>query len=292
MEKASPDTETEPKASSSNGLSPKRTYGIVAGLFALIGVIASSAQIYDFFTIKDPNLYQEIKLSNSYLPDEAIIGQDIAEQTIFNVYFEDTVAKFCEKVNFDSSGTRSRNYSYDDDSCAKTRSLKQKLEKLYNLNRSDASKLSITLQNNGGDVASNIRFKPNAEGKLRIIDGVGKEIVSQTVTVNTTLDLPDLNPSEKLNITLETSSSTYNSYNPIYPETSFSKGTAENGIYGMVSPAYVKLSNTFSDMPTIIIIIMILSISFVVTFSFALFIAVIDAIFKGKPVSSVFATKQ
>ncbi|MDB5738399.1 MAG: hypothetical protein JWO65_2067 [Sphingomonas bacterium] len=281
-----PGLHTEPPTATQNARSATRAITVV---FAIIGGFASFITLYQFFNRSEASLLEQVKFSQSFVPEASRVQLDAEEMAIWQTRSKDLVGHYCNASVAEIDGSHHKNFYYAADDCDKSKDIIKKIDQSVNYGGEDIQRIDIDLTNRGSNVATNIRFRAPVEGNIVIQGASGRPIKDSHIVEGDSLSLPDMNPADKLHILYDVPKSPLSELYPDrqIPEISHAKGKASVSIYRIVFPLYADIADVFGDLPTVLVFIIIIAVSLMVSGFAIIVFSIFAALLSGKPIYSV-----
>ncbi|MHA0317090.1 hypothetical protein ACXY7D_03900 [Sphingomonas melonis] len=284
---AEPDSPTAP-ATAGAPSSVRSAVGNITGVLAIIGAVAAIVQVWDIFNKNEPDVSAELHSSASFIPDGSRVVLNPEEAAIWNLSKNDAIRHYCDRRTPDGKV----NYFKDESNCGKVTSITKKIDRSAQYGDQSVSRSEIDLRNGGSDAATGIKLRASQNGHILVRDQSEKTVLDKDISAGDAVSLPTLNPSESLKVTLDTATASYAASQIVSaPTITYSRGKVSISKYRSVSPFFAGLADALDGIPKLILALIFVGISFVVTISSILIVGTINAIIKGKSISSVFETE-
>lgn len=265
-------------------------------LFAFVGFIASIVAVATYFQPKDTGvLHVDITPNDFQVPLE--VSQPFAEGAPARKLAADVKAMFCERAKKSSKPAKQESESETQDQSAPSELCDQAGDLDWAARWTNAWDTAGTLyrydiENRGAAVAQKIRIAGKGVASLQLQRG-DKFADIQPDKGEDFYDLPDLNPHEKATVLIWTTGqgNEFLGYDDA-PSVTFSGASVSKQLYRRVPDSWASIYDSFGDMPTILLIAVLIGLSIIVTLAVVLVVSIIAALVSGKPLRTVFETPK
>lgn len=287
------DPPDEKKPGSVRGLSR-----IPVFFFTAVGVLSSLVTVFAYFEPRnDSSLHVRVERSQFRLPQE--IGTLISDGSGGRRILSELNAT-CTEGNEQSSAPEAAASNTaasveETGICRDSRQVLTAVRWLDSYSGSAGTLFEYEIENQGGTAASQIRLNSSGVSAVQVLRGDSYRALRPDPPGDY-YSLPDLNPREKAFLLVWTSGgsfspSDYWSRREV-PALTFSGSSVSVDSYGNVPGFWYDLYDVYGTMPLWLAVPMLVAVSFLITGILVLFINVVDALIRGKPLSSVFKAQK
>jgi hypothetical protein len=270
----------------------QKTASIALFFFAFVGFIASIVVIASYFQPASSGVLRvEITPNDFQVPLE--VGQAFANDAPARKMAADVKSAFCDPPSKQSQIAKKPDDAKSPGSsseCKEAGDLDWAARWAYAFADSPGTLYRYEIENRGSAVAQDIRIAAAGVASLQVQRGE-KFADIQPDKNNDFYVLPDLNPHEKASVLIwmTAAQSAFSDYSDA-PAVTFSGASVKKQMMRPVSEGWWEIYDTFGDMPTILLILFLIALSFVVTLALFLIVSIIVTLVQGKPLKTVFET--
>ncbi|MBX3560861.1 MAG: hypothetical protein KF780_03515 [Sphingomonas sp.] len=282
----------------------RKASGAALFFFAIVGFVASIVTIVAFLKPDSAGaLHVEITPSYFQIPME--VASPFGEGESARRMLSDLRRSACEsnrqtlqsgeERREDQAGNEERSSNSETSNlCEDARATDRAVAWLVAYSSGPGTLYRYEITNNGTRLAQQIRITSENVASLQIRRG-GNFLNIIEDDQGEYYQLPDLNPRESLSVLVWT-------VNPRYgllyqgaedaPRVTFSGHLVTTEFLKHVPDGWWNMYDFTRNLPTIFVIVFVVALAFVIVFTIIFVIAIMDAIIRGKPLSSVFQTQK
>jgi hypothetical protein len=263
--------------------------------FAFIGFIASIVVIASYFQPTNSGVLRvEITPNDFQVPLE--FAQPFTDGAPARKMAADVKSAFCapssgaSAVPKNPGATKSSNA--DIEQCDQASELESVARWASAFADSPGTLYRYDIENRGSGIAQKIRIAGTGVASLQV-QREAKFVDIQPDKNDDFYVLPDLNPHEKVTVLIwmTSANSELTDYSDA-PAVTFSGASVKKEILRRVPENWWSIYDAYGDMPTILLILFGVAISFAVTLGVVFVISILAALATGKPLRTVFETRQ
>lgn len=235
-------------------------------IFALVGFLSSIVTIISWINSTQASLSAIITQNTVEMPADLQLSKLSSENYSIDNAISDLKDRYCNPVAVDYSGSKSRNYLYSAEKCEASRAIFESLLKAVKLDGKKLLVWDITLANDGKNVAENVTVRSAVPVSIRAMDADNNPLSVGDERNEKVFTLPNLNPRDKIQIRLTSSTPVPEEYDPVIaqPRITYSGGIANNRKFIVVSGRYSDIAKFLDDLPTIFQILVIVGVSTII----------------------------
>ena len=245
----------------------RRIQDIAFQLFAVIGFLSSIVTIIAWLTSSSASLTAVVTEKAIEVPEALQLSRFNSEKYNIGNAIDDLQQKYCNPVVVDYNGEKTKNYSYNQETCDSQKGFFSTIEKISSLDGKPLVAYDVKLTNDGTSVAENVKVRMPIDAQASAFDEDGNPVRVLTQQPQRLFILPDLNPNEVINMRLISSTPVKKEYEDakISPSITFSGGKANYRNFIYISGRYSELIKFLDYIPIVFQILLILFGAFVIT---------------------------
>jgi len=237
-------------------------------IFAVVGFLSSIVTIGSWLSSTSASLSETVTPTTIEMPADLQFSKISSGPYDINSAISDLRDKYCNPVEADYTGNKSKNFFYSADKCDSSRSIFDSIGKAVKLDGKKLLAWDVNLSNDGKNVAENVVLRTQVPVSVLAKDADGNVLPAKSSDASgKVFTLPNLNPKDSIKMRIISSTPVPEEYDPVIaqPKVVYSGGVASNKQFISVSGRYSEIAKFLDDLPTVLQILIVVGAALIIT---------------------------